>query len=286
MKHLLLIIVLILPLAACDEGATHANTGATVPAAGGAEGCDHCETAEVKQVAADCDDCASADAKVAACDACKNGQACDDVPSDDEPQQTVALSLEAPTMKGITFNARTSDWLAPDQRESPFYLDYAALDQDGNAMKLSDLVGKPIVMSFIFTRCGNQRMCPAITLQMANLQRSLEAEDMSDDVRVVLVSYDPVYDTPERLKKYGGTRGFRFTHGDVMLQPDVDDYRDMISELAVAIAPLPDGTFDHAMELLLIDAQGRFVRDYQGDLWRNEPIVEDLKKLVAENTQK
>lgn len=284
-----LLAVLTLALVACDDGTTQANTGNAPDVAEVAETdahCDFCVTPETAETAAatkPCDDCAEADPSTAeACDACATDTVA--ATTTQPSAMNASVTLAAPTTQPAeqTYKARSSPFLAPADRETPFDLDFAATDQDGNALKLADLVGKPIVMSFIFTRCGNPKMCPAITLQMANLQRSLDDANLADDVRVVLLSYDPVYDTPARLKKYGATRGFRFTHGDTILQPSVDDYRDLIGELAIAVAPLPDGSFNHAMELLVIDAQGRYVRDYQGDLWGNEPILEDVRKLVAE----
>lgn len=291
MKHATLtalLAVFTVSLVACDDGATQANTAApaVIEAAASDGHCEHCVTSDTTEAAAKtkpCADCIEAgDTTTESCAAC----ATDTVAADAAAPSALnaSLTLAAPTTQPAeqTYKARSSPFLAPSDRESPFDLDFAATDQDGNSLKLADLIGKPIVMSFIFTRCGNPKMCPAITLQMANLQRSLDEAKLADDVRVVLLSYDPVYDTPDRLKKYAATRGFRFTHGDVILQPSVDDYRDLIGELAIAVAPLPDGSFNHAMELLIIDAQGRYVRDYQGDLWGNEPIVEDVQKLVAE----
>ena len=43
-----------------------------------------------------------------------------------------------------------------------------------------------------------------------------------------------------------------------------------------------DGTIGHFIEMILIDKQGRFVRDYQGKVWSNDAALEDLKKLLTE----
>lgn len=189
----------------------------------------------------------------------------------------VQRAAEAAT---ATAGARATQWYEPADRDV-FDLDLKVTDQQGTDRLLSEYLGKPIALSFIFTRCSNPRMCPTITVTMARLQRDLAKAGLADKTRVLLISYDPVYDTPQRLKKYAEDRGFRFDHGAI-LRPDVDQYSQLLSELSVSTVPLADGTFNHAMELLIIDHLGRFVRDYRGSIWDNKPVLDDLHKLVQE----
>lgn len=212
---------------------------------------------------------------------------CDSVDADGAAQATadeIQKAVDAQrSAEAESAGARATQWYQPDDRDE-LYLDLAVTDQDGAEHLLSDYVGKPIALSFIFTRCANPRMCPTITVTMARLQRDIEKAGLTDKTRVMLVSYDPVYDTPQRLKKYGSDRGFRFDNGAI-LRPGLDQYRELLSELSISVVPLGDGTFNHAMELLLLDAKGRFVRDYRGDIWDNAPVLADLKKLVEEQQE-
>lgn len=178
--------------------------------------------------------------------------------------------------------ARASQWIEPGDREA-FDLDYDMTDQDGRAMNLGDLAGVPIAMSFIFTRCPTPQMCPLITVTMANLQRDLEEAGLSEKVRLALITYDPVYDTPARLKAYGADRGLRFTNA-VMLRPGVEQFRQLLHEFQIGVDYRTDGSIGHFIELLLIDHRGRYVRDYQGQVWDNAVVLNDLKRLVAEQT--
>ncbi len=180
--------------------------------------------------------------------------------------------------------ARASSWLEPADRE-PFDLDFVMTDQDGRSLVLSELVGSPLAMSFIFTRCPNPNLCPVITLTMAHLQRDLETAGLAPKVRLLLMTYDPVYDTPQRLKKYGEDHGLRFTRA-AMLRPEPDQFRRLLGEFQVGVDYHADGSIGHTIELLLIDGQGRFVRDYQGQIWDNALVLADLKRLVAEQEQK
>lgn len=178
---------------------------------------------------------------------------------------------------------RASQWVDPSQRET-FDLGFSMTDQDGRSLTLADLLGRPIAMTFIFTRCPNPQMCPLITTAMGRLQNQLEKTSLADQVYLVLLSYDPVFDTPDRLKKYGAQRGLEFTNA-YMLRPDPDQFRQLLDEFQIGVHYNPDGSIGHFIELLLIDHQGRFVRDYQGDIWSNAAVLDDLKQLVAEMTE-
>ena len=192
-----------------------------------------------------------------------------------EPVDPPALDASTPTA-----NARASEWILPEDRDH-FDLDFEMTDQNGQALTFGDLVGKPLAISFIFTRCPNPKMCPLITLTLAHLQRDLELANLAEDVTLVLLTYDPVYDTPERLRQYGLERGLQFSNA-VMLRPDTEAFRQLLSEFQIGVDYQADGSIGHFIELLMVDHDGRFVRDYQGDVWDNVAVLEDLKRLVIE----
>ncbi len=209
-------------------------------------------------------------------------------PINDQPQPA-APDTPAPTpppasdpSPATPTPARASQWIEPDQRQ-PFDLDFAVTDQDGQSMSLSDLAGTPVAMSFIFTRCPQPKMCPLITTTMANLQQTLQDQGLAQQVKLVLLTYDPVYDTPQRLKQYGLDRGLDLASGNaLMLRPSVDTFRQLLLEFQIGVDYDPDGSIGHFIELLLIDHQGRFVRDYQGQVWDNTAVRADLQRLIAE----
>lgn len=196
---------------------------------------------------------------------------------------TAATAAEGSNSPAFAQPARVSEWTEPAEREA-FDLDFTLTDQDGNVVKLADLRGKPFAVTFMFTTCTDPDMCPMIVVHTAKLQREVAAAGLGDDVRLLLISYDPMRDTPERLHKYGSDRGIRFNTQPqtLMLRPDKDQYRRLITEFAIDVRPSSDGSFAHRRELLLVDHEGRFVRDYQAYLWDNKAVVADFKKLLEE----
>ena len=173
-----------------------------------------------------------------------------------------------------------SDWIEPADRELA-YLDFEVTDQSGSDMALSSLTGKPTVISFMFTRCPRPDMCPLIVTTMARLQRLTEEAGIGNDVRLLLISYDPGYDTPQRLRQYGEQRGLEFTNAK-MLRPSPRDTYELLTELDIAVVPNCDGTFGHFIELVLLDHQGAIASNTRGGIWDNRKVIEDLKKLLAE----
>ncbi len=75
--------------------------------------------------------------------------------------------------------------------------DFQLTDQDGARFSNEDLRGSPFVVAAIFTTCAGP--CPKISASMKRLQGELGGVD----VKLVSISVDPEYDTPERLRSYG-----------------------------------------------------------------------------------
>jgi cytochrome oxidase Cu insertion factor (SCO1/SenC/PrrC family) len=75
--------------------------------------------------------------------------------------------------------------------------DFALIERSGQSVTRADLLGKVWIASIIFTRCVEE--CPLVSNHMAQLQATFAAES---DVRLVSITVDPAYDTPEVLTRY------------------------------------------------------------------------------------
>jgi len=75
--------------------------------------------------------------------------------------------------------------------------DFALIERSGQSVTRADLHGKVWIASLIFTRCVEE--CPLVSSHMARLQDVFTAEP---DVRLVSITVDPAYDTPEVLTRY------------------------------------------------------------------------------------
>ena len=78
--------------------------------------------------------------------------------------------------------------------------DTALIDMDGRETTLlAELDGdKPVILTFVFTTCAT--ICPVLSGTFSALQTQMD--QAGEDVRLVSISIDPEYDTPERLRAY------------------------------------------------------------------------------------
>lgn len=123
---------------------------------------------------------------------------------------------------GLFMVYRSKNQLAEEQAKSPTQAD-AAGDADGDAstptvtisappmelkdfeltnvhtgetVRKEDIVGKPTVLLFVFSRCIET--CRPMTLQMRNLHNKVT----DPNIQFICVTVDPDYDTVEMFKKY------------------------------------------------------------------------------------
>jgi len=75
--------------------------------------------------------------------------------------------------------------------------DFTLTNQNGQAVTLADLRGRVWVADIIFTRCAGP--CPRMTRQMKLLQDALPSASRA---KLVTLTTDPTFDTPEILKTY------------------------------------------------------------------------------------
>ena len=155
--------------------------------------------------------------------------------------------------------------------------DFSLLDTGMNEKSLEDLKGKTWVIDFMFTTCGTT--CPVMTKQMAKLHRSYVLEE---DVRLVSVSVNPEYDSPNILNDYAqkheiDTDKWFFLTGS----------REAIHKLAVEsfkVGSVDDPVF-HSTRFILVDPQAR-IRGYY-DRMEDEAIdklFHDMARLLKESS--
>ena len=69
---------------------------------------------------------------------------------------------------------------------------------------LEQFRGKTLLLTFIYTRCPLPNFCPLITHNFAVINQQLAANPaLYAKTHLLCISFDPVHDTPERLRAYG-----------------------------------------------------------------------------------
>jgi protein SCO1/2 len=152
---------------------------------------------------------------------------------------------------------------------------FTLTSQDAVPVALSDLHGRVVAVTFIYTACPD--ICPMLTQKMVQIQDELGA-DFGAKVAFVSISLDPEHDTPEVLKDYaefwGAKPGWSFLTGS----PDA--VRDVTRRYGVFFAKKEDGSVDHTQLTSLVDAQGQMRVQYLGARFDPEEFRRDLTSLV------
>jgi cytochrome oxidase Cu insertion factor (SCO1/SenC/PrrC family) len=78
---------------------------------------------------------------------------------------------------------------------------FELVERSGAKVKREDLLGRPWVASFVFTRCTGP--CPKVVGTLKKLQARLE----DGGARIVTFSVDPEWDSPEVLRRYAAEVG-------------------------------------------------------------------------------
>lgn len=113
------------------------------------------------------------------------------------------------------------------------------IDQHGAPLSADTLAGRWTVLFFGFTHCPD--VCPTTLARLAGVQRRLP-EAARERVRFMLVSVDPMRDTPARLAEYVSAFGQDFVGATAPL----GDLAPLLRELGVSYAYTAQPTDEHA----------------------------------------
>jgi len=80
--------------------------------------------------------------------------------------------------------------------------DFGVRDEQGRMLRLADMRGRPVVVTFLYTTCRDT--CPLTADQIR-----VALDDLGYDVPVVAVSVDPANDTAQRARRFSSRHGLR-----------------------------------------------------------------------------
>ena len=146
--------------------------------------------------------------------------------------------------------------------------DVAFLDQTGRPFRFSQLRGQDVVLSFIYTRCADARMCPLISAKFAKLQELRGTRAL----HLVEVTLDPTYDRPAVLARYARAYGADPRRWSLVVG-DAEPTLDFAAQFHVTSFPDPNVGIIHAENTVLIGPDGR-VRSMMTDTsWLPTEII-------------
>jgi cytochrome oxidase Cu insertion factor (SCO1/SenC/PrrC family)/Cu/Ag efflux protein CusF len=154
------------------------------------------------------------------------------------------------------------------------------VDQLGRPFQFSQLRGHEVVLSFIYTRCRDARMCPLISAKF----REIQTLTMQRNVRLVEVTLDPAYDRPPVLARYGQAFGADPSRWRLVVG-DADPTLDFSARFGISAFPDPQIGIIHSENTVLIDRDGRIASMLTDTAWLPNEVVAQLDTMsgIASN---
>jgi protein SCO1 len=169
--------------------------------------------------------------------------------------------------------------------------DGALLDAAGKPINLRDLTrGRLTVLSFIYTRCASAKACPMATGVLMDLhEMSADYPELAQNLRLVSMSFDPVHDTPERMRAYSALASdrpkaapwhFVTARSETELQPVLAAYGQTVDKKTNPADPT--GPLNHTLRVYLIDREGRIRNIYSSGTLDLRLVLADVRTLLPE----
>lgn len=170
------------------------------------------------------------------------------------------------------------------------------LDTDGARHRLGDVFkGRIVLFSLIYSLCSDVNGCPLATAVLYDIfNASAHDPNLSRNLRIVSLSFDPKRDTPAAIADYAapivaaGTSGgrksdwvFLTTESEKAIAPILDSYDQVVSPgMGLDSAP---GALDHILYVYLIDRVGQVRNIYTLSFLDPRLILADIKTLLLES---
>ena len=153
---------------------------------------------------------------------------------------------------------------------------YSFKRADGQAMRLSDLGGKPIVISMVYTSC--YEICPMTTRYLSTVVEKAREALGKDSFSVALIGFDTRFDTPDAMQYFADKQGVG-DQGWNLLSVDGQDIDALSKDIGFLYTPSSNG-FDHLIQATIIDADGKVYRQVYGQTFNTPLLVDPLIELV------
>jgi protein SCO1/2 len=153
-------------------------------------------------------------------------------------------------------------------------------DQQGRTIDNETFEGRALVLTFIFTRCAVPDFCPLMSRNFETIEDRIQQDPhLASKVRLLSVSFDHEFDTPEVLAGYAA----RFSDNDDLWRFASGDSEeiDRLTGAFRVFTRSERGTIDHSLCTALVDADGTIRHIWRGNFWKPDEVVTALREVVA-----
>lgn len=171
---------------------------------------------------------------------------------------------------------QTSDSKAKRLKEGDAMPEFSLTDQDGKSVTFETFRGRPLVLTFIFTRCAVPTFCPRMTSNFSDLQKLIKAENGPvTKTQLLSITLDPTFDTPQILRLYGAHSNqdpniWSLAGGD-------PKQVDALTQAFSVYRQTEGGTLSHGLATALVDPNGKIIKIWRGNAWTPAEIISEIR---------
>ena len=156
--------------------------------------------------------------------------------------------------------------------------DFTLLDREGRPVRLADYRGKPLLVNFIYTGCF--QVCPTSTRALSEALQAMRGGFDTAQFNVVSIGFNQPADSPQAMKAFALQHGISAPNWNFLSAPAAS-VEPLTRAFGFIYAPTQAG-FDHLLQVGIVDAEGRLVRQVYGDDFSADRLGEPLRRLLAQ----
>ena len=157
--------------------------------------------------------------------------------------------------------------------------DFTLVNQNGKTIHLHQFRGKPLLLTFIYTRCPFPDYCVRMSNNFGQVMQQLQKDPrVFNEAQLLSISIDPENDKPAVLRSYGehyvGRVDPNFAHWE-FASGSPEQVRQAAAFFGLAYTQ-KDGQIVHGLRTVLIDKDGKVAKVYSGNDWKPDDVAADF----------
>jgi protein SCO1/2 len=162
---------------------------------------------------------------------------------------------------------------------------YTFTNSFGKAVSFSDFPGQALAFTFIFTRCPFPTFCPRMNSNFAETHNLLKGDSSAPtNWHLFSISFDPDYDTPERLLRYSSVYSPDPKKWDWVTGAMIEI--DAITEQVGLAYAAEAGTINHNLRTVVLNPDRTIRAILIGNEWPPEELAKHIREAAAQEAEK
>lgn len=162
--------------------------------------------------------------------------------------------------------------------------DVTLVNQNGKRIDLKQFRGKPLLLTFVYTRCPFPDYCLRMSNNFAEVLQQLQKNPtVFAEAQLLSISIDPEHDQPDDLREYGehyvGHVDPKFQHWQ-FASGSPQQVRKAADFFGLAYNT-KDGQIVHGLSTALIGKDGKVLKVYSGNAWKPDDVAADMVAAVS-----